>query len=115
MQAPTLAEECGAVVRSSFDRQTALSMVRAQPGSCSETELASKAYICQGSCRLDKLGGKETHEKGGKEIKVWKKQRKVRTGVRNEGSKEIIFPEKLNILMRRKSQLEVFRGLFQSA
>jgi hypothetical protein len=55
---------------------------------------------------LNKLGGKETLEKGGKEIKVWRKKRKVRRVARNEGSKEIIFPEKLDSIMRRKSQLE---------
>lgn len=55
---------------------------------------------------MDKLGGKEILEKGWKEIKIWKKHREIRTGVRDEDSKEIIFPEKLNLLMRRKSQSE---------
>jgi hypothetical protein len=72
MRAPTLAEECGTVVRSPFDLQMTLSVVSAQPGSSdSETELASKAH---------RWGGKDIFEKGGNEIKVWKKQKKSKNG-----------------------------------
>jgi hypothetical protein len=45
------------------------------------------------------MGGKEIREKGEKEIKIRKKQRSVRTGVRDEDSEEIVFPERLNLLM----------------